>query len=390
MEALSAGTDRILRPVAALPENPNEPRYEIFHDRLSSAVLDWRSRYLKEKEVTEAKREDLVRRRTTIVDTEPEARPAGESRVGPQPPRIIAELLRGQPSRRGMPSESPMVVVLGAGVSASYRETARWHPGAPFPPTGWELSQLLAEEAAFPIDDLRATSLAEVASYYTLLIGSQHLYERLRDIFTSAVAPTQTHRLFADIAASGPLTILTSTFDTLTEQAFDERQVPYHVVINMLRKSKSPEVLWRKPDGQIERVRPKDLSINPAEACIYKVFGSVVPCNRELDSFIVSEEDEMELFALFSMGHLPPPRIQEALYRTPVLFLGMSLRSWTQRLLVNQVRRRDNLERLQGWAIVRGVSAVDRRRWELADVKVFDMDVGEFCTNLEAQIEGRT
>jgi hypothetical protein len=61
LAALSDGFDRIRRPVAALPERPNERRYEIFHDRLASAVLDWRAHYLKEKEVTEAKREDLPR-----------------------------------------------------------------------------------------------------------------------------------------------------------------------------------------------------------------------------------------------------------------------------------------------------------------------------------------
>jgi WD40 repeat protein len=36
---------RVLRPVAPPPERPESPRFEIFHDVLAAAVLDWRRRY---------------------------------------------------------------------------------------------------------------------------------------------------------------------------------------------------------------------------------------------------------------------------------------------------------------------------------------------------------
>jgi NTE family protein len=42
---LSGGSDRILRPVAATPERPDAPRYEIFHDRLGQAILGWLERF---------------------------------------------------------------------------------------------------------------------------------------------------------------------------------------------------------------------------------------------------------------------------------------------------------------------------------------------------------
>jgi WD40 repeat protein len=45
LERLSAGDVRILRPVEPPPDQPGKPRYEIFHDVLAAAVLDWRSRY---------------------------------------------------------------------------------------------------------------------------------------------------------------------------------------------------------------------------------------------------------------------------------------------------------------------------------------------------------
>ena len=50
LERLSGGQNRILRPVAPSPERPDEPRYEIFHDVLSDAILEWRAKYEKEQE----------------------------------------------------------------------------------------------------------------------------------------------------------------------------------------------------------------------------------------------------------------------------------------------------------------------------------------------------
>jgi hypothetical protein len=54
-EKLSGGDVRIIRPIAPSPEKPTVPRYEIFHDVLAPAILDWRHR-------AEAERRTLVER----------------------------------------------------------------------------------------------------------------------------------------------------------------------------------------------------------------------------------------------------------------------------------------------------------------------------------------
>ncbi|MGH9901865.1 MAG: hypothetical protein ACRD68_08655, partial [Pyrinomonadaceae bacterium] len=54
LEALLGGEVRILRGVAPPPDQPDAPRYEIFHDVLAAAILDWRSRYVKKQEQAEA------------------------------------------------------------------------------------------------------------------------------------------------------------------------------------------------------------------------------------------------------------------------------------------------------------------------------------------------
>jgi hypothetical protein len=49
MEKLTAGDQRILRSVPPPANQPNASRYEVFHDVLAQAILDWRRRYLVRK-----------------------------------------------------------------------------------------------------------------------------------------------------------------------------------------------------------------------------------------------------------------------------------------------------------------------------------------------------
>jgi hypothetical protein len=46
LDELASGDARILRRVSPPPERPGEPRYEIFHDVLSHAILGWRAEFL--------------------------------------------------------------------------------------------------------------------------------------------------------------------------------------------------------------------------------------------------------------------------------------------------------------------------------------------------------
>jgi WD40 repeat protein/tetratricopeptide (TPR) repeat protein len=54
--SLSSPEIRILRPIAPPPDRPAELRYEIFHDVLASAVLDWRARFVAEQQRIETER----------------------------------------------------------------------------------------------------------------------------------------------------------------------------------------------------------------------------------------------------------------------------------------------------------------------------------------------
>jgi hypothetical protein len=68
MEKLSSGDMRILRPVGPMPGRPAEPRYEryeIFHDVLGPAILEWRARF-EERERESARQEELALERKRV------------------------------------------------------------------------------------------------------------------------------------------------------------------------------------------------------------------------------------------------------------------------------------------------------------------------------------
>jgi WD40 repeat protein len=62
LERLTGERIRILRAVGAPASQPGPPRYEIFHDVLGAAVLDWRSRYVRQQERLEVERRAAVER----------------------------------------------------------------------------------------------------------------------------------------------------------------------------------------------------------------------------------------------------------------------------------------------------------------------------------------
>jgi len=63
LEELSGPEVRVLRPVPPPPGQPGASRYEIFHDVLGPAVLDWRARFVRAQERAEAEQQLAQERR---------------------------------------------------------------------------------------------------------------------------------------------------------------------------------------------------------------------------------------------------------------------------------------------------------------------------------------
>jgi WD40 repeat protein len=70
LEKLSSTGVRILRPVAPPLDQPGLPRYEIFHDVLAGAIVDWRARYMRTQELAEAEQQRVESEKRLIEERE--------------------------------------------------------------------------------------------------------------------------------------------------------------------------------------------------------------------------------------------------------------------------------------------------------------------------------
>jgi WD40 repeat protein len=73
LERLAAGSERVLRPVPPPAGSAEPPRYEIFHDVIAPAVLDWRQRYVNERQRV-AREQALVLARQQAEDQQRKTR----------------------------------------------------------------------------------------------------------------------------------------------------------------------------------------------------------------------------------------------------------------------------------------------------------------------------
>jgi uncharacterized protein YkwD len=96
LERLAGSGLRILRTVDPPPDQPRETRYEIFHDVLAPAILDWRTRYVQEKEKREiAQRlaEEAEKQRASELEAARQRELEAEAKAGRRLRRLTAALI---------------------------------------------------------------------------------------------------------------------------------------------------------------------------------------------------------------------------------------------------------------------------------------------------------
>lgn len=81
LEKLCGIDARILQPVDPPPGQPNSPRYEIRHDKLAAAILDWRRRYAQMEERAEAERLAIEQRQEAEAQARMEEKAKSAARL---------------------------------------------------------------------------------------------------------------------------------------------------------------------------------------------------------------------------------------------------------------------------------------------------------------------
>jgi hypothetical protein len=298
-------------------------------------------------------------------------------RVDPPYGTILSELAAGQ-----------VIPFLGSGASrVGYVEGA---PG--FLPSGGDLAEMLALDTRFPSDDIHdRRDLSTVASYFEDSSNRKALRRRLRRVFSGALHPCNSlHRLLAQIADK--LVIVTTNYDTLLEQAFQEAGKPFDLAVYPADNDEVRNaLLWWPHDAKEPRtIEPKLLDVDDIGQTnlIYKIHGTVRHDAEKWDSFVITEGDCIQF--LSQMSSAVPPAFKEYFKDRAFLFLGYALRDWNMRVLLKQVSAsRTASSPTTSWAILNNSSTFEKKIWQQRHVDMFDVTLEEFVREMESEIARR-
>jgi hypothetical protein len=280
-----------------------------------------------------------------------------------------------------------IVPFLGPGVNFIDRS-----PGADLPSSD-ELAHYLAQGFRYPPDE--PLDLPRISEYVNVLYGPLDLYRHLHRVFDVDSPPNKLHRLFArlprlfqDRGGSTPL-IVTTAFDNRLERAFDEEDQPVDVLTYMARGQWQGRFMHRSPYGSVNFIeRPADypnlaMDRNPI---ILRLYGGVSREDRDLDSFVITEDDYIRYagFAADRTHPFLPPLVTELFKRKSFLYLGQNLRDWNLRIFLNTLPGREGV--VGSWGVYLTPSKADVELWRQRGVDLLDADLLDYTMELERRL----
>ena len=261
------------------------------------------------------------------------------------------------------------------------------HRTEAYPPVEQDLARRLADAAGLADRD---HPFPLIAQQVQIVAGRGVLYDNLRNLYQPdpyVYSPAPIHRFLARIPY--PFLILSTTYDTLLEEAFDEVDKKYVVVTHLLHGDSNAEkdkVIVRYSHGQetVEKCQAQELVIDlSAWSVIYKLhgaFGLFEPnSDEEIDSLVVTEEDYLALVTLLEHPQTTIPNYFARQFKKCMfLFWGYGISDWNHRAVLDVIQRKGNFRRVQSYAICQAATEFERLYWESKRVRVLETDLHEF------------
>lgn len=302
-------------------------------------------------------------------------------------------------------------------------------PSCPsYPPTHRELAAYLikyfansdsypSEETKFsyPFQEIEdgkwKTEWADLQYVFHLLCDaeskSQVTSELHRILCDKNYCPNQLHQTFALLpkvirlmkpdAPVFPL-IVTTSYDRMLEQAFEEANEPFDLVYYSATGEKDDWFLHKNPEGVVHEIdnpnnyRRLSLKERPV---ILKVYGTVDQ-NIDADRLVISEDDYIDFLSWRNTPDLLPTTLLKQLRRNQVLFLGpCSLSHWHQRVILHHIwPTGPSLKKFRWYAIQWDSEATDdvnKKFWETYNVNIQNISpegfMNEFSERINSIIE---
>jgi hypothetical protein len=295
--------------------------------------------------------------------------------MGPGPPY---ELIRDRIAKRRV------IPFLGSGASLLGRpDDAKWHsPESSFLPAAGELADYLDKKSGYP--SLSDRELTRVAQFFDGVAGRGGLDLELHEIFANRSQVPALHRMLAH--SHFPL-IITTNYDSLLEQAFEEENQPYHLVVYQTGSRK----LWFREAGRTE-VRQSlanaiDLPLGKASV-IFKMHGTAQQQPSDRESFVITEDDYIEFLTRMASKAAIPSIFGEPFRNSHFLFLGYGLRDWNLRVILHKIWSDWPQRRFQSWAIQHRAQPLEREFWSKRQLTIYEMNLTDFVAGLRGTSSG--
>jgi SIR2-like protein/TIR domain-containing protein len=300
-----------------------------------------------------------------------------------------------------MVDEGNLVPFLGSRLAGS-----RAGPGeAPGPaPDADEIAARLAERFGMkPV----VCDLPVVAQYVYLTRGRPDLYKAVRQILTAGHEPGPVHRFLArfpqrlaELGADPRYQLIVSTsFDTGLERAFDEAGEPYDLAVYMASGPDKGKFVHFPYDGPPEAISvPNAYGKFPIgdygeldRTVIVKIHGAVdghVGDFSWKENYVITEDHYIDYLSKSPIESLVPVQILDKLRDSHCLFLGYTMREWNLRVFLKRIWRGEPLS-ADSWAIEPEPDALEKKFWAHSYVDLYAADLAEYVNRLGELLDGR-
>jgi hypothetical protein len=322
--------------------------------------------------------------------------PADTRRIAPPPDATHCEDVLRQ-----MVDEGNVVPFLGPRITAK-RASAGEGP-ASLPHTE-ELAAALAKRFGIKQAGL---DLPEIAQHVYVTRGWPDLYKALRQLLAADCAPWRVHRFLAgfpqmleDLGLEKRYQLIVSaSFDTALEQAFDDVSEPYDLAVYMASGPHRGKFVHVPPVGPFRPIDdpnsytklPIGLDYELERTVIVKIHGAVdgsVGEYRWKDNYVVTEDHYIDYLSKSPIESLVPVQVLDKLRESHCLFLGYPVRDWNLRVFLKRIW--EGRLGARSWAVEPDPDDLEKSLWTQANVELYSADLGDYVGLLDERLRERT
>lgn len=315
--------------------------------------------------------------------------------VAPPPDDAHCELVLQQMVDRGN-----LVVLLGSRLPTGHADSPEVAVSLP------NVEKLATSLAALFGVESGQRDLPEVAQYVYVTRGKPDLCRTVRDLLTTDCEPGPVHRFLArfprtleELGLEKRYQLIVSTsFDTALEQAFDLEEEPYDLAVYMANGRDQGKFVHFPSDGPPAPIAdpnsytqlPIGMDYELQRTLIVKIHGTVdgsVEGYRWKENYVITEDHYIDYLSRNPIESLVPVQILDKLRESHCLFLGYTVRDWNLRVFLKRIWEAGLDAR--SWAVDPDPDVLEKDLWAQFKVALYAADLTDYADLLQEWLAAR-